>query len=189
MSGDARLLGLMMAFKEAAQDMLASWGDTPVPEVPLGPGNSSYPYTEPEDNSSKARWASFREEGWRQKQRQRSSHLVGGQNVFNSLPGLHACFGRFERKRMNSFLQNDQGKTASAAKNWIEFAPLTDATTFAFDFVSTFVYGLFLSLGQRRHFIALSRKSWSYALIATVNSYNEKDSTGQCHEIFEFSPF
>ena len=55
MSGDARLLGIMMAFKEAALDMLASWGDTPVPEVPLGPGNSSYPYTGPEDNSSSAR--------------------------------------------------------------------------------------------------------------------------------------
>ena len=55
MSGDARLLGLMMAFKGAIVDILSSWGDTTVPEVPLGPGNSSYPYTGPEDNSSSAR--------------------------------------------------------------------------------------------------------------------------------------
>ena len=56
MSGDARLLGLMMTFKGAIVDILSSWGDTTVPEVPLGPGNSSYPYTGPEDNSSSARW-------------------------------------------------------------------------------------------------------------------------------------
>ena len=35
MSGDARLLGLMMFFKEAAVNLLASWGDTNIPLLPL----------------------------------------------------------------------------------------------------------------------------------------------------------
>ena len=37
------------------------------------------------------------EEGWRKKQRQRSSRLFGGQNLFNSLPRQLFCFGRFGR--------------------------------------------------------------------------------------------
>ena len=35
------------------------------------------------------------EEGWRQKQRQRSSRLFGGQILFNSLPRQLFCLGRF----------------------------------------------------------------------------------------------
>ena len=59
------------------------------------------------------------EEGWKQKARQRSSRLFGGQNLFNSLPHLLFCLGQFERKGLihPTFLQINRGKTASAARN------------------------------------------------------------------------
>ena len=39
----------------------------------------------------------------------------------------------------NLFFQIDRGKTALAARNWINFAPQTDATTFAFASVSLLI--------------------------------------------------
>ena len=45
------------------------------------------------------------EEGWREKQRQRSSRLFEGQNLFNSLPRYLFCLGRFGGKGwINPFL-------------------------------------------------------------------------------------
>ena len=69
------------------------------------------------------------EEGWREKQRQRSSRLFGGQTFFGSVP----------------FFQTDRGKTASAARNCSKSALQTDKTTFTF--ASLFI--LLLSCGRR----------------------------------------
>ena len=41
------------------------------------------------------------EEGWREKQRQRSSRLFGGQNLFTSLPRLLFCSWSIRKKRSN----------------------------------------------------------------------------------------
>ena len=74
------------------------------------------------------------EEGFKQKPKQRSSRLFGGQISLNSLPRKLFCLGRFGRIGwIQLFFQIDLGKTASAARNWINSAPSqTDAKTFAF---------------------------------------------------------
>ena len=59
------------------------------------------------------------EEGWREKQRQRSSPLFGGQILFNSLTA--SCFasvGLEETFEFIPFFQIVRGKTASAARNF-----------------------------------------------------------------------
>ena len=44
--------------------------------------------------------------------------------IYNSLPRYLFCLGLLERKvEFIQFFQIDQGKTASAARNWIEFFP------------------------------------------------------------------
>ena len=65
------------------------------------------------------------EELWKQKARQRSSRLFGGQNFFNFLPPLVFCFGRFGRNgwiqpfhpyrpaEFYCFFKIDRGNTAS----------------------------------------------------------------------------
>ena len=73
------------------------------------------------------------EEGWREKQRQKLLRLFGGQNLFNSLRRyLFAWVALEEKDEFNRFFQIDRDKTASAARNWTNTAPPTDATTFAF---------------------------------------------------------
>ena len=63
-------------------------------------------------------------EGWIRRQRQRSLHLFVGQNVLNFLrAGCFASVYLEERVQFNRFFQIDRGKTASAARNWTNFAP------------------------------------------------------------------
>ena len=60
-----------------------------------------------------------------------------GHNLYNSLQRYLFCLGRIGRKvEFSLFFQIDRGKTASAARNWINSAPQTEATTFAFASVS-----------------------------------------------------
>ena len=63
------------------------------------------------------------------------SHLFGGQNLsICSIPCHAGCFALVYLKEKVEFLlffQIDRGKTASAARNWANFAPQTDAATFA----------------------------------------------------------
>ena len=73
------------------------------------------------------------EEGWREKPRQRSSHLFGDR--IYSVPYRASCFASVdleEKVEFILFFQLDQGKTASVARNVINSAPQTDAMTFAF---------------------------------------------------------
>ena len=59
------------------------------------------------------------EEGWREKQRQRSSHLFGGQNLFKFLAALGVFLWSIWKKRSNSsyFSKSTLAKTASVARN------------------------------------------------------------------------
>ena len=85
------------------------------------------------------------EEGWREKQR--SSCLFGGQNLFNSLPlpRLLFCLGRFGSIGwFPPFSQIDRGKTGCAARQWINSAAQTDATTFAFASLSILILWFWL---------------------------------------------
>ena len=107
------------------------------------------------------------EEGWKQKARQRSSRLFGGQNLFNSLPHLMFCLGQFERKGLihPTFLQINRGKTASAARNWTNFVPQTDATTFALSSNSILLLCMYLWIKLKQLkiiFWKLWVTSWGY---------------------------
>ena len=77
------------------------------------------------------------EERWKQKARQRSWRRVVGKIC--SIP-YHASFCASvymeETIEFNSFLKIVQDKKASAARNWTNFVPPTDATTFALPSVS-----------------------------------------------------
>ena len=69
------------------------------------------------------------EEGWREKQRQKSSHsrLFGGQNLFNSLLRSLFYLGLFGRNSwIPPFFQLVHVKIDSAAKNWLNSAHQTD---------------------------------------------------------------
>ena len=85
------------------------------------------------------------EEGWKQKARQRSSHLFGGQNFVQFLATLAVLSRSIWKKRLNStvsfnwlqlFIPKSTVtlKTASAARNQTNVAPQTDVTTFAYAF-------------------------------------------------------
>ena len=58
--------------------------------------------------------------------------VCGGQNLFKSFP-RYSCFVLVylkEKVEYILFFQIDWGKTASAARNWTNFSPQTDVTTF-----------------------------------------------------------
>ena len=61
------------------------------------------------------------EEGFKQKPRQMSSHLFGGQILINSLPRKVCILPRSIWKKFNRFI--NRGKIASAARNWIKSDP------------------------------------------------------------------
>ena len=73
---------------------------------------------------------------------------IWGATFFQSLPRKLFCLGLFVRNdriqpvyleetvEFNRFFQIDRNKTASAARNWTNFPPQTDATIFALPYVS-----------------------------------------------------
>ena len=61
------------------------------------------------------------EEGFKQKPRQMSSHLFGGQILINSLPRKVCILPRSIWKKFNRFI--NRVKIASAARNWIKSDP------------------------------------------------------------------
>ena len=80
------------------------------------------------------------EEGWRTKQRQRSSRLLGGQKSFNSLPCYSSCFVSVDMQEKVEFIlffQIDRGKTASAARNWMNFPLLLSPSFFYASYLPT----------------------------------------------------
>ena len=85
------------------------------------------------------------EEGWKQKARQRSSHLFGGKNFVQFLATLAVLSRSIWKKRLNStvsfnwlqlFIPKSTVtlKTSSAARNQTNVAPQNDVTTFAYAF-------------------------------------------------------